>query len=63
MIFDFSMLQLSFSRKFLMGTFKMIEDKPICKVFTEVFVIARILHSTVLIHFSPREKAILWPSR
>ena len=53
------MLELPFSWKFLIGTFKMIEDKPTCRVFTEVFVIARILHSRVLIHFGPKEKAIL----
>ena len=38
MIFVFSMLQLSFSRTFLMDTFKMTEYNPICKVFTEVFL-------------------------
>ena len=59
MIFAFSMLQLSFSYTFLMATFKMTEYNPVCKVFTEVFLIARIAHSTVLIHFGPREKAIL----
>ena len=59
MIFAFSMLQLSFSCTFLMATFKMTEYNPVCKVFTEVFLIARIPHSTVLIHFGPREKAIL----
>ena len=32
-----------------MGTFKKIEYNPICKVFTEVFLIARIPHFTVLI--------------
>ena len=52
------MLQLSFSCTFLIGTFKVSEYNPIYKVLTEVFLIARILHSTVLIHFGPREKAI-----
>ena len=45
----------------LMGTFKKTEYNPICKVFTEVFLIARIPHSTFLIHFCQRESAILWP--
>ena len=43
----------------LMGTFKKTEYNPICKVFTEVFLIARIPHFTVLIHFCQRESAIL----
>ena len=42
-----------------MGTFKKTEYSPICKVFTEVFLIVRIPHSTVLIHFGLREKAVL----
>ena len=33
-----------------MGMFKKTEYNPICKVFMEVFVIARIPHFTVLIH-------------
>ena len=33
-----------------MGMFKKTEYNPICKVFTEVFVIARIPHFTVPIH-------------
>ena len=33
----------------LMGTFKKTEYNLICKVFTEVFLIAEIPHSTVLI--------------
>ena len=32
-----------------MGKFKKTEYNPICKVFTQVFLIARIPHSTVLI--------------
>ena len=32
-----------------MDTFKKTEYNPICKVFTEVFLIARIPHSTILI--------------
>ena len=32
-----------------MGKFKKTEYNPICKVFTEVFLIARIPHSTFLI--------------
>ena len=32
-----------------MGTFTKIEYNPICKVFAEVFLIARIPHFTVLI--------------
>ena len=59
MIFVFSMLQLSFSSTFLMGIIKMAEYNPICNIFTEVFLITRIPHSTVLIYFGPREKAIL----
>ena len=34
----------------------------ICKVFADVFLITRIPHSKVLIHFRQREKAILWTS-
>ena len=39
----------SFSCMYLMGTFKKTEYNPICMVFTEVFLIVRIPHSTVLI--------------
>ena len=49
----------SFSCTCLMGTFEKTECNSMCKVFTEVFLIARIPHSTVLIHFVQREKAIL----
>ena len=38
-----------FSCTCLMGKFKKTEYNPICKVFTEVFLIARIPHSTFLI--------------
>ena len=51
----------SFSCMCLMGTFKKTEYNPSCKVFTEVFLIARIPHFTVLIHFRQRENEILWP--
>ena len=40
----------SFSYMCLMGTFKKTECNSMCKVFTEIFLIARIPHSTVLIH-------------
>ena len=39
----------SFSCMFLLDTFKKTECSPICKVFTEVFLITKIPHSTVLI--------------
>ena len=39
----------SFSCTCLMDTFKKTEYNPISKVFTEVFLIARIPHSTILI--------------
>ena len=42
-----------------MGMFKKTEHNPICKALTEAFLITRILHYTVLIHFCQREKAIL----
>ena len=41
----------SFSYSCLMGLFKKTEYSPICKVFTEVFLIATIPHSTVLTYF------------
>ena len=44
---------------YLMGTFKNIEYNSICKFPQKFFLIARILHSTVLIHFGQREKTIL----
>ena len=53
---------LFISCKCLMGKFKKTECNPICKVFTIFFLIARIPHSTVLIHFRQRQKAILQPS-
>ena len=48
--------------RFWMDTFKMTEYNRICKVFTDVFLIVRIPHSTVIINLGQREKAILWPS-
>ena len=42
-----------------MSMFKKTDYSLICKVFTEDFLIARIPHATVLIHFGQREKAIL----
>ena len=47
---------------FLMDTFKVTEYNSIYKVFT-VFLIVRIPHSTIIIHFGQGEKAILYPSR
>ena len=41
-----------------MDTFKVNEYNPVCKVFT-VFLIARIPHSTVVIHFGQGEKGNL----
>ena len=38
----------SFSCTCLLGTFKKAEYNLICKVFTKVFLIARIQHCTVL---------------
>ena len=46
---------------FLMDRFKITEYNLICKVFTEVSLIVKIPHSTVIIYFGQREKAILWP--
>ena len=43
----------------LMDRLKITEYNLICKVFTEVSLIVKIPHSTVLIHFGQREKAIL----
>ena len=61
-MFFFFYSQISFSFYFsgtcLMGTFKKSEYNLICKVFT-VFLITRIPHSSALIHFGQREKAIL----
>ena len=45
-----------------MGMLKMTEYNTIRKVFTEVSLIARIPHFTVLVHVGQREKAILRPS-
>ena len=59
-IFFFFYDQISFSCTCLMDTFKKTEYNPICKIFLEVFLVARIPHPTVLIHFCQREKAILW---
>ena len=42
-----------------MCKFKKTGYNVIWKVFKEVFLIARIPHSTVLIYFCQREKAIL----
>ena len=44
---------------FLMDIFKITEYNPICKAFKEVFLIVKIPHSTDMIYFGPREKAIL----
>ena len=43
----------------LMDKFKITEYNPICKVLTEVYLIIRIPHSTVIIDFGQREKANL----
>ena len=51
----------SFSCPCLMGMLKNTEYYLISKLFAEVFLIARIPHSTVLIYSRQREKAILWP--
>ena len=51
--FSFS---FSFSCTYLMGKLKMTEHNPISKVFTEIFLIARIPHHTVLINFPQRER-------
>ena len=52
-MFFFFFTQVSFPFSFsctcLMGTFKKTEYNLICKVFTEVFLIARIPYSIVLI--------------
>ena len=51
--------QICFCCMCFMGTFKKTEYDLICKAFTGVFSIAKIPHSTVLTHFSEKEKAIL----
>ena len=47
----------------LMGMFKKTEYNPICKVFTEVFLIARIPHSTILLTSRIGVVTINWPHK
>ena len=58
LFFFYNQISFSFSSISLVRL-KMTEYNPICKLLTEVFLITRIPHSTVLIHFGQREKAIL----
>ena len=51
----------SFSCTCLMGMLEKTEYNLICNIFSEIFLITRIPHSTVLIHFCEREKIILSP--
>ena len=47
--FYYQLFPFSFSCACLMGKFKKTEYNPICKVFTEIFLIPKIPHSTILI--------------